>query len=67
MSIGTIFYMTLGIAMGFILGLSVMSMPKIDPLPCPNGAVGQLVNPDGTTYCSYISGRYRPVAKWERN
>lgn len=33
---------------------------------CPNGAVGQVINRDGTTYCSYMSGRYRAAAEWRR-
>jgi hypothetical protein len=33
---------------------------------CPNGAVGQVINPDGTTYCSYITGRYKASVEWRK-
>lgn len=67
MYIDTVLKITFGIALGFFLGMIFNYMPKTKPQMCPNGVVGQIINPDGTTYCSYISGKYKAVSRWERN
>jgi hypothetical protein len=50
------------------VGLSsyLMGQRNPKPAPCPNGAIGQLISPDGTTYCSYVHGRYNPEIQWRK-
>lgn len=52
----------LGFTLGFVMGSPATEAPAKE---CPNGAIGQVIHADGSTYCSYMGGKYRAQVTWK--